>query len=75
MNDDAWKAIQDGSAMPAPRPSYAYEKFDSLLKGMGVNVNKEGNQLVLEPLTDKQLGEMSSGEVKDPRTYVVWEEP
>lgn len=70
MNDEAWRAIQTGDTIPAPRPPYAYEKFTSLLKGMGVDVNKEGNHLILEPLTDDKILEMSNGEVKDPGRMV-----
>lgn len=65
FDDETWRAIQTGQPIPTPKPSYAYEKFESFLKGMGVNVTKEGNDLVLEPLTDKEIDKFSSGEVKD----------
>lgn len=65
FDDETWRAIQTGQPIPTPKPSYAYEKFESFLKGMGVNISKEGNDLVLEPLTDKEIDKFSSGEVKD----------
>ena len=36
-----------------------------MMKAMGVNMVKEGNNINLMPLTDKQVLEMSSGEIKD----------
>lgn len=65
FDDETWRAIQTGQPLPTPKPSYAYEKFDSYLKGMGVNIRKDGNELVLEPLTDKDITRISNGEVKD----------
>jgi DNA-directed RNA polymerase beta subunit len=54
MNDDVWRSIQEGNPIPPPRiPPFTYRKFESYLKGMGVNVTKEGNFISLSPLTDK----------------------
>lgn len=64
-NDDLWSALQAGEMLPPPRTSFAYEKFNSYLKAMGVNTEKDGNSLNLVPLTDKQVLEMSNGELKD----------
>jgi len=64
--DEVWRSIQQGDAPPAPRPPYAYDKLEGYMKGMGINIHKEGNQLVLEPLTDRDVSELSNGEVKDP---------
>lgn len=66
FDDETWRAIQMGEPLPTPKPSYAYEKFDSFLKGMGVNIKKEGTELVLEPLTDAEVLKLSNGEVRDP---------
>ena len=63
--DEVWTAVQTGQPLPAPRPSFAYEKFLAYLKGVGLNVEKVGNELKLVPLTDRQVLEMSSGEIKD----------
>lgn len=64
-NDAIWNAIQTGTPLPPPRPTFAYEKFAGMLKTMGVNMEKQGNSLILQPLTDKQTLEMSNGELKD----------
>ena len=63
--DEIWTAIQTGQMLPAPRPSFAYEKFLGYLNGLGVNVEKHGNELVVLPMTDKQITEMSSGALED----------
>lgn len=65
QNDEFWSALQAGEALPAPRPTFAYNKFLGYLKGLGVNVKKEGNSLTMIPFTDKQVEEMSNGAVKD----------
>lgn len=65
QNDEFWSALQAGEDLPAPRPTFAYKKFTSYLNALGVNVKKEGNNLQLVPITDKQVEEMSSGAVKD----------
>tara|TARA_Y100000310_G_scaffold334995_1_gene415980 strand:- start:5335 stop:11577 length:6243 start_codon:yes stop_codon:yes gene_type:complete len=65
QQDEIWTAIQTGSILPAPKPSFAYEKFLAYMRALGLNVEKEGNGLVVSPLTDKQIVEMSNGEIKD----------
>jgi DNA-directed RNA polymerase beta subunit/DNA-directed RNA polymerase beta' subunit len=64
-NDDLWGALQSGEMLPPPRTSFSYNKFTSYLKAMGVNTEKDGNSLNLVPLTDKQVLQMSNGEIKD----------
>lgn len=63
--DEVWTAIQSGSLLPSPKPSFAYEKFLSYLKALGLNVEKEGNGLILTPLTDKQITSISAGALTD----------
>jgi len=65
QNDEVWAALQAGEPIPPPQTTFAYKKFESYLKGMGINVEKTGNSLNLMPMTDKQVVEMSNGELKD----------
>ncbi|MAP19448.1 MAG: hypothetical protein CL582_00740 [Alteromonadaceae bacterium] len=65
QQDEIWTAIQTGSVLPTPKPSFAYEKFLAYMLSLGLNVEKEGNGLVVTPLTDAQIVEMSNGEIKD----------
>jgi len=71
-NDELWSAVQTGDPLPAPRPSFAYNKFVGMLKTIGVNTVKQGNTLNLMPLTDKQVREMSEGRtIKDAGKMVL----
>jgi len=64
-NDEFWRALQAGQPLPAPTVTFATEKLESMIKGSGVDIAKDGNMLQLAPMTDKQIKEMSNGEVKD----------
>lgn len=69
QNDEFWKALKSGQALPAPVAPFVYDKFMHYLKGAGIDVKKSGTKLTLGPLTDKQVLEMSSGEIKKPIFY------
>jgi len=62
---DFWHRVQMGQPIPAPRPTFAYKKFEAYLKGLGIDTKKEGNELQLVPLTDKGVLNLSNGEIKD----------
>lgn len=66
-NDEFWHAIETGKIPPTPQPSFAFNKFLSLLKGAGINVDKKGNELMLTPLTDKDTLKISRGKITDSR--------
>lgn len=54
--DDAfWVRIQQGFEPSAPQVPFSYKKFEALLKGAGVNIQKEGTELKLVPLTDRDI--------------------
>lgn len=63
---DFWHRIQTGQPLPPPKSPFAYKKFEAMLTGLGINIKKEGNQLVLQPLTDKGVLAISAGEILDP---------
>lgn len=65
QQDEVWTAVQTGAVLPTPKPSFAYEKFLAYMSALGLNVEKDGNGLIVSPLTDKQIVEMSNGEIKD----------
>jgi len=65
VRDELWGALQAGEMLPPPRPTFAYNKFLGYLRGLGVNMEGDGNSLNLVPLTDKDTLEMSSGELRD----------
>lgn len=57
---DVWKAIQTGMPLPTPKPTFAFHKFTTMLKGAGINMEKRGNEFVLTPLTDRHILDMAS---------------
>lgn len=63
---DVWVALQAGEPLPAPKPTFAYEKFVAYLNAVGLNVEKEGNNLRLVPFTDEAIRQRSNGALKDP---------
>ena len=65
-NTDYWRDVQHGEIPSAPGNSYEYGKFKSLLQSMGVNTIDNGSTLKLSPLTDREIREMSDGEILDP---------
>jgi len=65
QQDEVWTAVQTGAILPTPKPSFAYEKFLAYMNALGLNVEKDGNGLIVSPLTDKQIKSMSNGEIKD----------
>lgn len=63
-HNEIWNAIQNGLPPPPPRPTFAFHRFLQMLRGSGVNVEKNGHQFQVSPLTDKQILNMSAGELK-----------
>jgi DNA-directed RNA polymerase subunit beta' len=70
QHDHVWDAIQLGHPLPPPRTTFSWRKFTDMLKAAGVNVEKRGHHLQLTPLTDKQIVNMSGGEVRKPGEVV-----
>lgn len=60
---NVWKAIQEGTPLPPPKSTFAFQKFTDMLRGAGINVEKQGHHFILGPLTDKQILNMSAGEL------------
>lgn len=71
QGDQFWSALQAGEMLPTPKPTFAYSKFLGYIRGLGVNVQKTGNNLTLMPMTDKQIVEQSNGEITDPALWVT----
>ena len=64
-NDEFWLAIELGKVPPAPKPTFAFEKFLSYLKAAGVNVEKKGDELIAKPLSDEEVLKLAPSEVVD----------
>lgn len=55
QHQDVWNRIQNGEPLPAPTPTFSYQKFTDMLRATGVNVEKEGSRVRLTPMTDAQV--------------------
>lgn len=69
QNDEYWKALKSGQQLPPPKSPFVYDKFTGYLKGAGIDIKKDGSKMTLVPLTDEEISNISSGEVKNPRFY------
>ncbi|MEN6549905.1 MAG: hypothetical protein ABFE07_28010 [Armatimonadia bacterium] len=64
-NDEFWRMLQAGQPLPAPVAPFSFQKLEAMIRGMGVDVTKDGHHLQLSPMTDGQILKMSNGEIKD----------
>lgn len=64
-NLEFWRAFQDGRVPNFPTEKKTFSRFQSLLRQAGVNVSRQGDELVAGPLTDKDILALSSGEIRD----------
>jgi DNA-directed RNA polymerase subunit beta' len=75
QNAPYWSALMLGAPLPAPRTPLIFQKFESHLRGLGLNVDKKGSQVQLLPATDKDTIKLAKasggGEIKDPRKAVM----
>jgi DNA-directed RNA polymerase beta' subunit len=65
-NLEMWRNVKLGLSLPPPRPTFASEKFLSMLNAAGVNAVKTGNRITMMPLTDKEVLARSNGQVTNP---------
>ena len=65
-NDEFWRALETGQALPPPKKPFAWEKMEGMMRGAGININQEGKRFQMKPMTDKDILKLSSGEIEDP---------
>ena len=68
-NDEYWHAIETGKPVPAPQETFAFGKFQNLLKGAGINITKKGSDFSLAPMTDEEVLKISKGAVTKPQFF------
>lgn len=66
LHNEVWRAIQTGEVPPPPKKTFAFQKFEDMLRASGVDVQKKGHQLQLVPMTNQQILKMSAGELSEP---------
>ena len=52
---DYWEKLLSGEPLPPPKVPFVYEKFETLLKGLGVDLAKKGSSVRMVPSTDRQI--------------------
>jgi DNA-directed RNA polymerase subunit beta' len=70
-SDDYWNAVMAGLPLPSAKPTFAVKKFLGTLKAMGVNPTRNGDDLQLIPITDKDVLKQCPHEVKNPWKMIV----
>ena len=65
-NPEVLQAMWRGQPLPPPKPTFAWRKFETMLRGAGINVRKDGHSMVLLPMTDRDTLALSQGEIKRP---------
>jgi DNA-directed RNA polymerase beta' subunit len=63
-NEDFWNALRLGRPLPEPDVPFIYDKFMATLKAGGINTVKKGDIISVMPLTNKDVSNITSGEVK-----------
>lgn len=58
-----WTALQTGQPLPTPKPTFSFKKFEDLLRATGVNLEKQGHELILTPMTDKDVVKLTGDRV------------
>ena len=64
-NLDFWKEFQAGGNPQLPKEKKTFTRFLAILKQAGINAKKDGDIIKAMPLTDKDVLELSAGELKD----------
>jgi len=70
-NDEFWKAIQLGTPLPTPKPTFAFNKFTAMLEGAGIKVDKRDSKIKLLPMTDRDILARSRGAIENKKTLIA----
>jgi len=60
-SDEYWRALEFGLPPPAPKTPFVTQKFNAMLTGAGINVDKRGSIVGIHALTDAHVKGLSSG--------------
>lgn len=58
---EVWGALINGEVLPPPKVPFVYHKFENLLKGLGVDLAKNGTSIRMIPRTDEETRKISAG--------------
>jgi DNA-directed RNA polymerase subunit beta' len=60
---EVWGALINGEQLPPPKVPFVYHKFENMLKGLGVDMHKNGTSVRMIPRTDAETRKVSAGEL------------
>lgn len=63
---EVWGALTNGDRIPAPRIPFVFKKFEAMLTGLGLDVQKNGAEIRLMPRSDAETRALSRGAIKRP---------
>ncbi len=64
-NDEYWRAFRTGNVPPPPKVPFVFDKFINSIVALGLKVDKSDDRFSISALTDKEVGDMSSGAIQD----------
>lgn len=73
-NENYWQAFMSGFRPPEPEVPLLYRKFVDSLKGSGINVVRDGRQLHVMALTDKDIDHLAGRRYIQNADTVDWKE-
>lgn len=62
----AWAALTNGERLPPPKVPFAFKRFEAMLQGLGVNLEKTGTVTRMVPRTDAETRALSRGALERP---------
>jgi DNA-directed RNA polymerase subunit beta' len=63
---EVWGELMNGKLLPPPQVPFAYKRFEAMLQGMGVNLEKTATSVRIIPRSDAETRALSRGALKDP---------
>jgi len=70
-NPELWNKIRLGLPIPTPKTPFSTDKLFSLMQAAGININKNGQQMMLAPMSDEEILSKSNGEIDDAQVMMA----
>jgi len=67
-NDDYWRALRLGYTLPTPGKGFVHDKFQALLRGAGINMDKTPESTNIMALTRHDIDSLTNGDVQNSGT-------
>jgi len=70
-NPELWNKIRLGLPIPTPKTPFSTDKLFSLMQAAGINIKKDGQQMMLTPMTDDEILSKSNGAIDDAQVMMA----